>query len=127
MPKFQHELTELITTAATYGELFKKNEDSERYDKIKLFGEKLTREEYMIGFAGHFSAGKSSMINALTGVDLLPSSPIPTSANIVKVKKSDTDYAVIHLMDGKALKYEGHDFPNAVKTYSKDGSAVSLS
>lgn len=126
MPKFQHELTELITTAATYGELFKKNEDSERYDKVMLFGKKLTREEYMIGFAGHFSAGKSSMINALTGGDLLPSSPIPTSANIVKVKKSDTDYAVIHLMDGKALKYEGHDFPNAVKTYSKDGSAVSL-
>ncbi|WP_172369362.1 dynamin family protein [Sporosarcina jiandibaonis] len=126
MPKFQHELTELITTAATYGELFKQNEDSERYDKIKLFGKKLAREEYMIGFAGHFSAGKSSMINALTGVDLLPSSPIPTSANIVKVKKSDTDYAIIHLMDGKALKYEGHDFPNAVKTYSKDGSAVSL-
>ncbi|QUW22150.1 dynamin family protein [Sporosarcina sp. Marseille-Q4063] len=126
MPKFQHELTELITKAATYGELFKKNEDSERYDKIKLFGKKLTREEYMIGFAGHFSAGKSSMINALTGVDLLPSSPIPTSANIVKVKKSDTDYAVIHLMDGKGLKYEGHDFPNAIKTYSKDGSTVSL-
>jgi predicted GTPase len=126
MPKFQLELTELITTAAAYGELFKKNEDSERYDKVMLFGKKLTREEYMIGFAGHFSAGKSSMINALTGGDLLPSSPIPTSANIVKVKKSDTDYAVIHLMDGKALKYEGHDFPNAVKTYSKDGSAVSL-
>ncbi|MBO1914405.1 dynamin family protein, partial [Microvirga sp. 3-52] len=30
------------------------------------------------------------------------------------------------LMDGKALKYEGHDFPNAVKTYSKDGFSVSL-
>ena len=56
----------------------------------------------------------------------MTSSPIPTSANIVKVKKSDTDYAIIHLMDGKALKYEGHDFPNAVKTYSKDGFSVSL-
>ena len=51
------------------------------------------------------------MINALTGVDLLPSSPIPTSANIVKVKKSDADFAIIHLMDGKALAYEGHGFP----------------
>ena len=126
MPNFQQKLTELITTAATYGELYKMNEDSDRYDKIMLFGEKLSKEEYMIGFAGHFSAGKSSMINALTGVDLLPSSPIPTSANIVKVKKSEKDFAVIHLMDGKALAYEGHDFPNAVKTFSKNGSAVSL-
>ena len=126
MPNFQQKLTELITTAATYGELYKMNEDSDRYDKIMLFGEKLTKKEYMIGFAGHFSAGKSSMINALTGVDLLPSSPIPTSANIVKVKKSEKDFAIIHLMDGKALAYEGHDFPNAVKKFSKNGSAVSL-
>ena len=36
------------------------------------------------------------MINALTGEDLLPSSPIPTSANIVKVRKTETDYAIIH-------------------------------
>ena len=67
MPKFQHELTELITTAATYGELFKKNEDSERFYKVIIFGKMLAREEYMIVFAGHFSAGKSSIINALTG------------------------------------------------------------
>jgi len=126
MVKFQKELADLINEAATYGELFKKNEDNDRYNKIKLFGNKLVQEEYMIGFAGHFSAGKSSMINALTGVDLLPSSPIPTSANIVKVRKTETDYAVIHLTDGKAVKYGGHGFSDAVKSFSKDGAAVSL-
>ena len=126
MVKFQEELADLINEAATYGELFKKNEDTDRYNKIILFGDKLVKEEYMIGFAGHFSAGKSSMINALTGVDLLPSSPIPTSANIVKVRKTETDYAVIHLTDGKAVKYGGHGFSDAVKSFSKDGAAVSL-
>lgn len=126
MVKFDEELADLINEAATYGELFKKNEDTDRYNKIILFGDKLIKEEYMIGFAGHFSAGKSSMINALTGVDLLPSSPIPTSANIVKVRKTETDYAVIHLTDGKAVKYGGHGFSDAVKSFSKDGAAVSL-
>ena len=50
------------------------------------------------------------MINALTGGDLLPSSPIPTSANIVKVRKTETDYCIIHSADGSAVKYGGMDY-----------------
>ena len=126
MSNFANELNTLIKEAATYGKVFELNEDRTRFEKLMLFGEKLHKEEYMIGFAGHFSAGKSSMINALTGGDLLPSSPIPTSANIVKVRKAAEDYAVIHLTDGKSAKYEGHGFSNAVKSFSKDGAAVSL-
>ena len=126
MSEFKEQQMILLQKAATFGKRFMENEDKTRFDKLMLFGEKLTEEEYMIGFAGHFSAGKSSMINALTGVDLLPSSPIPTSANIVKVKKSETDHAIIHLTDGKAVKYAGHGFSGAVKSFSKDGAAVSL-
>ena len=126
MSNFENELSDLIKEAASYGKVFEVNDDKTRFDKLMLFGEKLHNEEYMIGFAGHFSAGKSSMINALTGGDLLPSSPIPTSANIVKVRKAAEDYAVIHLTDGKSAKYEGHGFSGAVKSFSKDGAAVSL-
>src|SRR5690625_1292524 len=48
---------------------------------------KQTKNEHHIGFTGHFSAGKSSMINFLLGTNVLPKSPIPTSANIVKILK----------------------------------------
>lgn len=120
------EIDKLIQQTVLLGQLFKENDDEERFNKTALFAEKLLRQEYTIGFAGHFSAGKSSMINALTGGDLLPSSPIPTSANIVKVTKTDTDYAIIHYTDGKAVKYNGHGFPNALKKFSKDGAAVAL-
>ncbi|MFS0576329.1 dynamin family protein [Sporosarcina sp. 179-K 3D1 HS] len=120
------EIENLIQQTVLLGQYFKEHEDEERFNKTALFAEKLLRQEYTIGFAGHFSAGKSSMINALTGGDLLPSSPIPTSANIVKVQKTDTDYAIIHYTDGKAVKYNGHGFPNALKKFSKDGAAVAL-
>ena len=33
----------------------------------QIYLQKLIEKEFVIGFAGHFSAGKSSMINALTG------------------------------------------------------------
>lgn len=126
MTNLDEQLQQLIEETATCGKLFEKNEDETRLEKIHLFGEKLTKQEYMIGFAGHFSAGKSSMINALTGGDLLPSSPIPTSANIVKVRKSEDDYAIIHLLDKTATKYTSTRFSEAIKSFSKNGDEVGL-
>ncbi|WNS44558.1 dynamin family protein [Paenibacillus sp. MMS20-IR301] len=42
--------------------------------------------ELTLAFCGHFSAGKSSMINQLCGKVILPSGPVPTSANIVSIR-----------------------------------------
>lgn len=117
---------EFLQQSATYGQIFLTNEDDERKGKAALLANKIIEKEYTIAFAGHFSAGKSSTINALTGDDLLPSSPIPTSANIVKVHKADEDYAIIHRVDGTAIKFSGHGFSDGVKAFSKDGAAVSL-
>ncbi|WP_347177883.1 dynamin family protein [Sporosarcina thermotolerans] len=117
---------DVLQQVAIYGQLFKENHDEDRVKKAASLARKLVDEEFVIGFAGHFSAGKSSMINALTGDDLLPSSPIPTSANIVKVKKTDSEYAIIHRTDGTVYKYEGHGFSPAIKSFSKDGAEIAL-
>lgn len=116
----------LLQEIARLGAIFQQHGDDERMQKVEYFAKKIIDEEYTIGFAGHFSAGKSSMINALTGDDLLPSSPIPTSANIVKVKKAKHDVALIYSTDGTILKYEGQKFADAIKAFSKDGNAVAL-
>ncbi|MBW4085613.1 dynamin family protein [Paenibacillus sp. S150] len=42
--------------------------------------------ELTFAFCGHFSAGKSSMVNLLCGRPVLPSGPVPTSANIVSIR-----------------------------------------
>lgn len=117
---------DILERTAIYGHLFNKNHDEERVRKAASLARKLMDEEFVIGFAGHFSAGKSSMINALTGEDFLPTSPIPTSANIVKVKKTDEEFAIIHRTDGSLVKYKGHHFFDAIKSFSKDGAEISL-
>ncbi|MFC5603299.1 dynamin family protein [Sporosarcina koreensis] len=117
---------EILERTAIYGHLFNNNHDEERLRKAASLARKLVDEEFVIGFAGHFSAGKSSMINALTGEDFLPTSPIPTSANIVKVKKSDEEFAIIHRTDGSLVKYKGPHFFDAIKSFSKDGAEISL-
>ncbi|WP_200901457.1 dynamin family protein, partial [Paenibacillus sp. DMB20] len=60
---------------------------------------KLASGELTLAFCGHFSAGKSSMINALCGKSVLPSGPVPTSANVVTIR-SGAPRAVIHRPDG---------------------------
>jgi GTPase Era involved in 16S rRNA processing len=50
-----------------------------------------------IAFCGHFSAGKSTLINRLCGHPLLPSSPIPTSANLVSVRNGEAGAEVIRV------------------------------
>ncbi|WP_223069444.1 dynamin family protein [Paenibacillus caui] len=55
-------------------------------NEIQEICDKLGRKEIVIAFCGHFSAGKSSLINTLSGKPVLPSSPLPTSANVVFIR-----------------------------------------
>jgi small GTP-binding protein len=64
-------------------------------EKLQELMAKLEAEELEIAFCGHFSAGKSTLINRLCGYPLLPSSPIPTSANIVTIRQGEKPEAVI--------------------------------
>ncbi|MDG0052967.1 dynamin family protein [Paenibacillus sp. P2(2022)] len=57
--------------------------------------EKAHAQELTIAFCGHFSAGKSSLINSLCGKTVLPSGPVPTSANVVSIRHGRSR-ALIH-------------------------------
>ncbi|MVP02320.1 dynamin family protein [Paenibacillus lutrae] len=70
--------------------------DSARVRKLDQLEAKLRLEKSVIAFCGHFSAGKSTLINTLCGHRLLPSSPIPTSANIVSIESGTAGAEVIH-------------------------------
>lgn len=47
---------------------------------------KLAAGELTIAICGHFSAGKSSLINTLCGNSVLPSGPVPTTANVALIR-----------------------------------------
>lgn len=66
---------------------------------------KLTDGRLTVALCGHFSAGKSSLVNALCGAKLLPSSPIPTSANVVSIRGGDRPFAEVETeRDGKVVR-----------------------
>lgn len=94
--------------------------------RIRQLARKLADREFGIAFAGHFSAGKSRMINCLCGAQLLPSSPIPTSANLVRVHSGREDYARVFFKEGKPRKYLAPYDYDMVRSFCKDGDQVTV-
>lgn len=99
------------------------NQDQDNAFKVEQLARKLATWDFTIAFCGHFSAGKSTMINQVLGEKLLPSSPIPTSANLVKVKAGE-DYAKVFFKHGKPRLYLAPYDYNLVKNYCKDGDLI---
>lgn len=97
--------------------------DVENSRKILELYEKYEKEEFIISFAGHFSAGKSSMINALLEMDVLPKSPIPTSANIVKLT-SGGGYARMYFHEQEPVQYNEPYDMDLVRSYCKDKQSI---
>ena len=103
--------------------LMHSNNDEDIAEKVRELGRKSVEEEFSIAFCGHFSAGKSSMINKLIGDNILPSSPIPTSANLVRLKSGD-EYAKVSFKKGGSRLYPAPYDYETVKSYCKDGDQI---
>ncbi len=104
-----------------YSELEKYNQI--QANKVLELIEKVTKQEIMIGFAGHFSAGKSTMINHLVDHSILPSSPIPTSANIVKLSNGP-EATVAYFSEHDPVKYEGSIDIQTIQAMCREGEKI---
>ncbi|OZU90196.1 hypothetical protein CIL03_03370 [Virgibacillus indicus] len=112
-----------LSSLAASHKLMLDNGDEKNAKKIRELYEKLDKNELMISFAGHFSAGKSSMINALTGKEILPKSPIPTSSNIVKISSGEGAARVFFYHDNPVEYKEPYDL-DMIKDYSMDKDTI---
>lgn len=97
--------------------------DKNNAHKIIEVYEKLKTDMFYLCFTGHFSAGKSSLINYMVGDEVLPKSPIPTSANIVKLKAGDGSVKVYFKNKNPILYHEPYDI-DIIKDYATDRGSI---
>jgi small GTP-binding protein len=114
----------ILQELAGYDDIFRSKGDEGRSRKVERLAEKIYKQEFILAFCGHFSAGKSTMINYLMGEEILPSSPIPTSANLVKVHHSEEDYAKIHYHSGKPVYFRKPFEYSTIKAFCRNGEDV---
>jgi small GTP-binding protein len=96
--------------------------DKQTSRKLNELRTKWRKNTLNIGFCGHFSAGKSTMINSLLEKALLPASPIPTSANLV-ILRHGKPRAEITFTDGNQISIEVSKVEQW-KEYCKNGQEV---
>src|SRR5699024_10852804 len=101
-----------------------KHQDETNSTKILDLYDKLQSEQFIVSFSGHFSAGKSSIINYLLGKEVLPNSPIPTSANIVKVS-SGQGVARVFFNNEHPVEYKEPYDIDMIKDYCMDKDTIS--
>ncbi|WP_308634451.1 dynamin family protein [Paenibacillus silvisoli] len=96
--------------------------DAQDAKRLLELRDKLAGGQLTVAFCGHFSAGKSTLVNRLCGTQLLPSSPIPTSANVVSIVNGEEKATIKKLIDGQEQTIE---VPlGEVNDYCKDGETV---
>ncbi|WP_163536896.1 dynamin family protein [Gracilibacillus sp. YIM 98692] len=108
---------------ATLYDFFEKKSDQENQRKMLDFLGKKDQGTLNICFSGHFSAGKSTFINKLMSKPLLPQSPIPTSANIVEIKRG-TEKVIVHFTESKPVQIDSSIPVNDLHALCRDGEKI---
>ncbi|WP_412679601.1 dynamin family protein [Brevibacillus choshinensis] len=117
------DFSRLAHTWEQLAERMKQNGDTTTPAKLLQLADKTKRAELNIAFCGHFSAGKSTMINTLLGVNLLPSNPIPTSANVVKIRGGEKA-ARVYSMNSGVITFDPDTEMEKLKQFAVDGDTV---
>lgn len=71
-------------------------------NKKRSWVERLSSPEFPVAFLGAFSAGKSTIINAILGEDILPEATGPKTAIPTLLKKGGKNRALIFYLDAEA-------------------------
>ncbi|MCM3163028.1 dynamin family protein [Metabacillus litoralis] len=100
-----------------------KKHDTENAHKLVELANKLYHQKLYVAFAGHFSAGKSSMINKLLDEQILPTSPIPTSANLVLLERGQ-EQVTLYSSAKESIELAGDYSIEQVKEYCKQGDEI---
>ncbi|WP_199925633.1 dynamin family protein, partial [Paenibacillus bouchesdurhonensis] len=118
-------------------DLYASENDVKSYRDIQDLKKKLEAYELTVSFCGHFSAGKSSLINRLCGKQVLPSGPIPTTANVAAIRHGEPRAVLTRaeqeespdgaILEPEALRAEQIELDlDQLDDYCRDGNTYSM-
>ncbi|QKS71282.1 dynamin family protein [Paenalkalicoccus suaedae] len=97
---------------------------AEEQNRLRKLTRKKEITEFEIAFCGHFSAGKSTILNAFLGAEVLPTSPLPTSANIIRMKNGPVKLELTGENGQELQSFTGTIPWDQVKDWGRDGATI---
>ena len=83
---------------------------------------KLKSHKFAVGVLGEFRHGKSTVINAMLGREIMPSDIIPTTATMNRVSYGLTPYVELEMDDGSKQKIEVDELKSYVTKLDADSA-----
>ncbi|WP_026689662.1 dynamin family protein [Alteribacter aurantiacus] len=93
--------------------------------RLQKLENKYASPSFEVAFCGHFSAGKSTLLNSLVGAEILPTSPIPTSANIIAIENGELGLTVNTRDKGDVQTFKGEIPWPKVREWGMNGHDIS--
>lgn len=107
-------------------EIYREEQDPQALREIEDLRRKVAAHELTLSFCGHFSAGKSSLINRLCGKPVLPSGPIPTTANIAAIRNGQPRAVLNRAEAAAGTAAEVEVELDRLDEYCRDGNTYSM-
>jgi predicted GTPase len=95
---YQSSLEKIITAIKNLKQCV---EDSNAKECLDAIPERLAKQRFSIGITGVMNAGKSTMLNALLGQEVLGTSVVPETANLTVINYAKEPYAVVNFWNTK--------------------------
>ncbi|HBV03937.1 MAG TPA: GTP-binding protein [Staphylococcus sp.] len=109
--------------------LKKEIEKSSNISLIKQINEmikKVYNKQYTVSFVGHFSAGKSTLINNVIGQNILPSSPVPTTSNTAQLISSNQNSISVNLNDNQYTVVQEQEDVKKLNTEDREVESIEI-
>lgn len=109
--------------------LKKEVEKSNNYALVNTINQvikKVYLNQFTASFVGHFSVGKSTLINLLLEQNILPSSPVPTTSNTAVVSVAEEPGIIANLPHQQYTKLKTYDDVKQMNRQNVDVESVEI-
>lgn len=115
-------VADINTALANMAELCGKLELKEVQQKLGSSRNNLTHNKFSIGIMGEFKRGKSTVINALLGQEIMPADILPCSATMNRVTYDTNPHAQVIMHDGSVKDIDVDGIADYVTKTNEDNA-----